>query len=140
MVVPVQALTGVGVFLDGAEIVVKHVRTLNLKYSSSILVCTHARVISFLRLPPAVCTPDCSNGGNCTEPNTCQCGPGWSGDRCQTREGNSPIDDQHESYRIYHPVQRCAVPDVKMVVHAQVLTHASVLWVGAETTVKSVRL
>ena len=33
----------------------------------------------------AVCDPVCQNGGNCTEPDTCVCAVGYTGDRCQTR-------------------------------------------------------
>ena len=40
----------------------------------------------FYSSPPAVCAPDCMNGGTCTSPNMCQCGDGWSGDHCQTCE------------------------------------------------------
>ena len=37
-------------------------------------------------LPSVVCNPPCSNGGNCTKPNTCSCQKGYSGSRCKIGE------------------------------------------------------
>ena len=34
----------------------------------------------------AVCNPPCSNGGNCTKPNTCLCQSGYNGSGCNTGE------------------------------------------------------
>ena len=34
----------------------------------------------------AVCNPPCSNGGNCTKPNTCLCQSGYDGSGCNTGE------------------------------------------------------
>ena len=38
----------------------------------------------------AVCNPPCSNGGNCTKPNTCSCRSGYNGSQCQTGESSVP--------------------------------------------------
>ena len=31
---------------------------------------------------PAICSPQCANGGTCTKPNTCSCNSGWTGSTC----------------------------------------------------------
>ena len=31
---------------------------------------------------PAICSPQCANGGTCTKPNTCSCTSGWTGSTC----------------------------------------------------------
>ena len=36
---------------------------------------------------PAICDPDCMNGGECTSPNVCFCPEGFNGDYCQQKEG-----------------------------------------------------
>ena len=40
--------------------------------------------VFFLYLHVAICSPDCMNGGQCVEPNTCNCPAGWRGTLCQT--------------------------------------------------------
>ena len=42
----------------------------------------------------AVCSPECSNSGTCTAPNTCNCTAEWTGSTCDT--GNNYIHALHE--------------------------------------------
>ena len=37
--------------------------------------------------PPAVCHPNCGNGGTCVGPNNCSCPPGWTGGTCSQGVG-----------------------------------------------------
>ena len=39
----------------------------------------------------ALCDPPCSNGGNCTGPDTCQCPDNWNGAYCEQRNKNFSI-------------------------------------------------
>ena len=39
----------------------------------------------------AICTHSCLNGGTCSQPNVCECAPGWTGDRCGTGMVKLPL-------------------------------------------------
>ncbi len=47
----------------------------------------YGKYILFLFTLPisAVCSPPCSNGGQCVFPDECRCTSGWQGDTCTTR-------------------------------------------------------
>ena len=40
-------------------------------------------VATVLSMYTAVCTPQCLNGGNCTEPGVCNCTMEWMGNHCE---------------------------------------------------------
>ena len=83
MVAHVQTLIHVNVMLVGVEINVKHVTLMIFCFTLFA-----KKYLFLLPLLPAVCSPGCENGGTCTDPNTCECASGWSGDHCQTRNSN----------------------------------------------------
>ena len=35
-------------------------------------------------LNSALCMQHCLNGGTCSQPDVCECKPGWIGDGCET--------------------------------------------------------
>ena len=35
-------------------------------------------------LTAAICTQPCLNGGSCSQPDVCECAPGWIGFQCET--------------------------------------------------------
>ena len=44
--------------------------------------CVPNIVINTPFILPAVCQPECENGGECTAPDNCTCAPGWRGPTC----------------------------------------------------------
>lgn len=45
--------------------------------------CLNSSTYCFVCIYTAVCTPQCLNGGNCTEPGVCNCTMEWMGDHCE---------------------------------------------------------
>ena len=63
--------------------------------------------------PPAVCSPDCGNGGTCVGPNNCSCLTGWTGDTCsQGAWGVCAMVARVGVYRSFfpHPAATCSPP------------------------------
>ena len=55
-----------------------------LKVTTNIIISSKSSSFQFSSSFSAICIRPCSNGGNCTKPNTCSCQSGYNGSQCQT--------------------------------------------------------
>ena len=55
----------------------------------------------------AICTGDCSNGGTCVAPETCDCQDGWSGNSCSDGQVHCEHHNSYNNFVHHADVDEC---------------------------------